>query len=87
MNMETLKTLSLCSFFVSLFGTLGFLVAFLLNALTFYIEAPTPKMYETMVQTEILSITYIPYYLLASVLFAGLVIFVVYMMKEKMYIG
>ena len=79
MNMETLKTVSLCSFFVFLFGALGFLVAIFLNAVTFYIEAPTPDMYETMVQTEILAIKYIPYYLLTSVLFAGLGLFIVYM--------
>ncbi len=79
MNEETLKTLSLCSFFVFLFGALGFLVAIILNAVIFYSEAPSSKIYETLVQTEILAITYIPYYLLTSVLFAGLGLFIVYM--------
>lgn len=78
MNIETLKTLSLCSFFVFLFGALGFLVAFILNAVTFYIEAPTNEMYQTLVETQIFSITYIPYYLLTSALFAGLGLLIVY---------
>jgi len=78
MNEETLKTLSLCSFFVFLFGALGFLVAIILNAVIFYSEAPSSNIYETLVQTEILAITYIPYYLLISVLFAGLGLFIAY---------
>ena len=82
MNEETLKTLSLCSFFVFLFGALGFLVAIILNALIFYIEAPSSDIYETLVQTEILAITYIPYYLLTSALFAGLGLFIIYRWKH-----
>jgi protein-S-isoprenylcysteine O-methyltransferase Ste14 len=82
MNGETLKTLSLCSFFVFLFGVIGFLVAIILNALTLYNEASSSDMYETLVQTEIFSITNIPIYLLISVLFAGLGILIVYGWKH-----
>jgi len=82
MNEETPKTLSLCSFFVFLFGALGFLGAIILNAAIFYIEAPTIKMYESLVETEILTIKYIPYYLLVSVLFAGLGLLILYVWRH-----
>jgi len=78
MNEETLKTLFLRFFFVFLLGTLGFVVAFLLNAVAFYLNAPTVHSYEIQVRTEILAVHYIPYYLLTSVLFAGLGIFLIY---------
>jgi len=82
MNMESLKTLSLCSFFVFLFGALGFLVSIILNALIFYIKTPSVDTYEILVHNEILAIKYIPYYLLISVLFAGLGLFIVYMWRH-----
>jgi hypothetical protein len=80
---ETFKTLLLDSFFVFLFGVLGFLIAIILNALRFYVEAPTNNAYLILVVTRILSFVYFPYYLLASTLFAGLGIFSLYIFKEK----
>ena len=82
--METLKTLSFCSFFIFLFGALGFLVAIILNASIFYIETPSSELYVALVQSEILAATYFPYYLLTSILFAGLGIVVIYMMREEL---
>ena len=80
---ETRKTFFLGSFFVFLFGALGFLIAIILNAIKFYIEAPTNNAYLILVETRIFSNIYSPYYLLASALFAGLGIFTIYVMKEK----
>jgi H+/Cl- antiporter ClcA len=83
MNGETLKTLSLCSFFVFLFGVLGFLVAIILNAAIFYVETRTTDMYVALVQSEILAVTYIPYYLLTAVLFAVLGLLIIYRWKHS----
>ena len=82
MNAETLKTISLYAFFVFLFGAIGFIVAIILNALTLYNEASSSDMYETLVQTEIFSITNIPIYLLISALFAGIGLIIVYGWKH-----
>jgi len=78
MNEETLKTLSLRSFLVFLFGTSGFLVAIVMNASVFYIETNSVDGYEFLVRTQILAIKYIPFYLLVTVLFAGLALFLLY---------
>jgi hypothetical protein len=83
MDGETLKTLSFCSFFVFLFGALGFLVAVILNALTFYVEAPSNDLYVALVRSEILAVKYAPFYLLTAVLFAGLGIVIVYLWKNS----
>jgi hypothetical protein len=81
MNLETLKTLYLCSFFVFLFGALGFIVAINLDALMLYIEAPTSDIYETLIQTELFSINSISIYLLISVSFPGLGL-IIYWLKN-----
>jgi hypothetical protein len=82
MNEEAVKTLSLGSLFVFLFGALGFLVAIILNALTIYIRASSNDMYETLVQIEILATKSIPYYLLTALLFVVLGLFLVYSLKQ-----
>jgi hypothetical protein len=79
MDGETLKTLSFCSLFVFLFGALGFVVGIILNAITFYVETTTNQTYTFLVKSKIFAATYIPYYLLTAVLFAGLGVFIVYM--------
>jgi hypothetical protein len=79
MDWETLETLSFCSFFVFLFGALGFVVGIIMNALMFYVETSSNQMYAFLVESKIFASIYIPYYLLAAVLFAGLGIFIVYM--------
>ena len=82
MKAETLETLSLCSVFVVLLGIMGFLVAIILNALTFYVRAPSNQTYDFFVSTQLLSITSFPNYILASVLFAFLGLFILYQMKK-----
>lgn len=85
MNEETLKTLSLQSFFVFLFGAIGFLVAIILNVTIFYAKTDSVDMYVFLVHTQIFAIKYIPYYLLVSVLFAGLKLLIVYMWRHPNY--
>ena len=85
MNEETLKTLSLCSFFVFLFGVIGFLIAILLNAASFYIEASSTNVYSAMIQTKLFVITSIPYYRLTSVLFAGIGLLIIHIWKQNRY--
>jgi hypothetical protein len=82
-NEDTLKTLSLCSFFVFIFGTSGFLVTIILNTSKAYIELPSNQMYENWVATQLFSIKYIPYYLLMGIMFAGLGLFLIYRLKQS----
>ena len=65
-------------FLCFLFGALGFLVAIILNVAIFHAKTNSVETYVFLMHTEILAIKYIPYYLLASVLFAGLGLFIVY---------
>ena len=85
MNEETLKTLYLCSFFVFLFGVLGFLIAIILNVVSFYIEAASTKAYSTMIQTKLFASTATPYYLLTAVLFAGIGLLIIHIWKQNRY--
>jgi hypothetical protein len=79
MNMETVETLGLCSIFVFLFGVSGFIVAALVNAATVYANSDTVEMYYRWVKTQMFSGTYLPYSLLAGILFAGIGLFVIYL--------
>lgn len=83
MNEETLKTLSFCSFFVFLFGVLGFLIAIILNAVSFYIEATSTEAYSAMIQTKLFASSATPYYLATAILFAGIGILIIYMWKQN----
>ena len=83
MDEETLKTLSFCSFFVFLFGVLGFLIAIIRNAVSFYIEATSTNAYSVMVQTKLFVSSATPYYLLTAVLFAGIGLLIIYIWKQN----
>ena len=83
MNKETLETLSLYSFFVCLFGVLGSLIAIMLNALSFYIEAPTISAYSAMIKTKLFANTFILYYLFTAMLFAGIGLLVIFIWKQN----
>lgn len=79
MNEETLKTLGSCFIFVFLFGASGFLVATIVNAIKVYVESRAVEMYYIWVKTQMFSGTFLPYYLLAGILFAGVALFIVYL--------
>ena len=82
MTAESLKTLSLVSFFVLLFGALGFLVAVLVNAIFLYSESPSLAAYEYFVRTKLFTVTSVTYHLLTAALFAGLALSIVYRWKR-----
>jgi hypothetical protein len=79
MNQETVETLGLCSIFVFLFGVAGFIVASLVTAATVYVNSRTVEIYYNWVKTQMFSGTYLPYYLLTGILFAGLGLFIIYL--------
>ncbi|MCW4014856.1 MAG: hypothetical protein NWF06_00640 [Candidatus Bathyarchaeota archaeon] len=82
MNEETVKTLSLCSFFVFLCGVLGFVISIILNAASLYIEAHSTNAYVLLIQTKLFASTSITFYLLTAVLFAGIGILIIYWWKK-----
>jgi ABC-type uncharacterized transport system permease subunit len=81
MTAESLKTLSLVSLFVFLFGALGFLVDVLVNAMFLYNEASSLRVYEYLVRTRLFTVTSVTYHLLTAALFAFLALSIVYRWK------
>lgn len=79
MNEEIVETLGLCSIFVFFFGISGFIVASLVNAATVYVNSPSVEMYYNWVKNQMFSGTYLPYYILAGILFAGVGLVFIYL--------
>jgi len=82
MTAESLKTLSLISFFVFLSSALGFLVAVVLNAMFLYNESSSLTAYEYLIRTKLFTLTAVSYYILTAALFAGLALSIVYRWKH-----
>jgi cell division protein FtsX len=83
MNEESIITFSLCAFIVFLFGAVGFLISSILTAANVSINSSVVEIYYNWVETQMFSATYFPYYLLISVLFAVIGIFLIYSSKKS----
>jgi hypothetical protein len=83
MNEESIITFSLCAFIVFLFGAAGFVIFSILTAANVYINSSVAEIYYNWAKNQMFSATYFPYYLLISVLFAGIGIFLIYNTKKS----